>query len=72
MAKRLAYLDRPWTATEVETLKTEIKQSMPLRLIGLKLHRSPEAVHAKANDLRLSKKPRRLSPSGRTKSIAKR
>jgi hypothetical protein len=67
MAKTPPNSGKRWTPSEVQQLKTEIKQNTPTRVMGLKHGRTPEAVQSKANDLGLSTKPTNQSPYGTSK-----
>ena len=58
---------KPWTKTDVQTLKELVKGNTPTRLIGRELGRSPEAIYNKADELDISLKPVNQSPYNRRK-----
>lgn len=67
MAKKPTNQGKQWTTADVASLRKQIEQNTPTRVMGLKLERSPGAVQQKANDLGLSTKPTNQSPYNRRK-----
>ena len=67
MAKSTRNNGKPWTASEVKQLKTEIKGNTPTRVIGVKHGRSESAIRGKAQAEGLSLKPTNQSPYGTKK-----
>ena len=67
MPKKPPNSGKAWSTADVASLKREIKQNTPTRVMGLHLGRSPAAVQLKANDLGLSTKPTNQSPYGHRK-----
>lgn len=57
-----------WTAQQKAILRVLIGQNTPTRVMGIKLERTPEAVQAMANLLKLSTKPTNQSPYNRRKT----
>ena len=64
MAKRPSNAGKPWTAGQVQQLKTLARQNTPTRVIGLKLGRTPDAVYAEAKKKHISLKPTNQRPYG--------
>jgi hypothetical protein len=64
MSKSTRNSGKPWTRTDVSTLRTLAKQNTPTRVIGLKLGRTEDAVRAKASENNISLKPTNQSPYG--------
>lgn len=58
---------KAWSPQDVKLLKTEVKQNTPTRVLGLHLGRTPEAVQAKAVELKVSLKPVNQSPYNKQK-----
>ena len=56
-----------WSGSDERQLRQLAHQNTPTRVMGLKLGRTPEAVQAKACDLRISLKPTNQSPYNRSK-----
>lgn len=56
-----------WTASDKQKLKTLALGNTPTRVMGIKLHRSDDAVRSKAQDLGVSLKPTNQSPYNRRK-----
>jgi hypothetical protein len=52
---------KPWTKDDISQLRKLAKQNRPLRIIGLKLGRSPYAIRTKASEKGISL--RRTNPS---------
>jgi len=46
-----------WTKEDISQLRELAKENRPLRIIGLKLGRSPYAIRAKASEKGISLKP---------------
>lgn len=55
----------PWSATDLERLRTLAEGNTPTRVIGFKLGRSANAVQHKASELGITLKPVNRSPYGR-------
>jgi len=49
---------KAWTAAEVKKLRELAKKKTPTAVIGQKLQRTPSGVRHKANDLKISLKPK--------------
>ena len=45
---------KPWTKDDISQLRKLAKQNRPLRIIGLKLGRSPYAIRTKASEKGIS------------------
>jgi len=58
---------KAWTPADVRQLKQEVKHNTPTRVLGLHLGRTPQAVQAKAGELKVSLKPTNQSPYGTQK-----
>ena len=67
MAKDPKNHGKPWTRTDVQQLRQEVKQNTPTRVLGIHLGRTPEAVQQKAGELDISLKPTNQSPYGTRK-----
>ena len=67
MAKQPSRAGKEWTKSEVTKLKVLAKENTPTRVIGLKMHRTPEAVQSKASNIKVSLKPTNQSPYSRKK-----
>jgi hypothetical protein len=68
MAKTPKNHGQPWTSSDNQQLKKLIRENTPTRVTGLKLERTPEAVHGHANRIGLSTKPVNQRPNkGRRK-----
>ena len=64
MSKSTRNSGKPWTRTDVSTLRVLANQNTPTRVIGLKLGRTEDAVRAKASEKNISLKPTNQSPYG--------
>ena len=53
---------KPWTKDDISQLRKLAKQQRPLRIIGLKLGRSPYAIRAKASEKGISLRRASQSP----------
>lgn len=49
MTKGTRNIGKPWTKEDVSQLRELAKENTPLRIIGIKLGRSPYGIRAKAN-----------------------
>jgi hypothetical protein len=58
---------QPWSASQVQQLKTLAAGNTPTRVIGLKMGRTPGAVQSKASSEGISLKPTNQSPYNRKK-----
>ncbi len=58
---------QPWTPAADKQLRDLAKQNTPTRAIGLKTGRTPDAVQARASDIKVSLKPTNQSPYNRPK-----
>jgi len=58
---------KSWSSSDVKQLKELAKGNTPTGVIGLKLGRTPAAIHAKASQERVSLKPTNQSPYNRRK-----
>jgi hypothetical protein len=58
---------KPWSPADVRQLKQEVKHNTPTRVLGIHLGRTPQAVQAKATELKVSLKPTNQSPYGTQK-----
>lgn len=67
MSKSTRNTGKPWTNSQVSTLRQLAKQNTPTRVIGLKLGRTEGAIRAKAGQQHISLKPVNQSPYGRRK-----
>jgi hypothetical protein len=56
-----------WTPADDKLLRQLSRENTPTRVIGLKLERTPEAVQARASELKVSLKPVNQSPYNRRK-----
>ncbi|OGQ06182.1 MAG: hypothetical protein A2W61_01210 [Deltaproteobacteria bacterium RIFCSPLOWO2_01_44_7] len=65
MAKYNRNTGKHWTSSEVSNLRQLAGHNTPTRVIGFKLGRTPEAVHQKASQERISLKPTNQSPYNR-------
>ena len=65
MAKSMRNSGKQWTKQEVAELKTLAKQNTPMRVIGLKLGRTPPAIYSKASEKGIRLKPTNQSPYNR-------
>lgn len=45
---------KPWTKEDISQLRELAKENRPLRIIGLKLGRSPNAIRTKASEKGIS------------------
>ena len=67
MGKKPTNHGKEWTAAEVLQLREAARGNTPTRVMGLKLGRTPDAVQAKAAEIKLSLKPTNQSPYGAKK-----
>lgn len=58
---------KQWSRSDVSQLRKLAKQNTPTRVIGLKLGRTVNAVHAKASQESISLKPTNQRPYGTRK-----
>ncbi len=58
---------KPWSATEVKSLKELAMGNTPTRVAGLKLGRTESSIYAKASEQGISLKPTNQSPYNRKK-----
>lgn len=58
---------KSWTPQDVKQLRQLVQQNTPTRVIGLKLHRTPEAIQSEAGKEGISLKPTNQSPYNRRK-----
>jgi len=65
MAKSTRNAGKPWTPAQVGELRALARGNTPIRVIGLKLGRSPGAISAKATEQRISLKPTNQRPYNR-------
>jgi len=64
MPKKPANHGTDWTPAQVVQLRNEAAGNTPTPVIAIHLKRTPAAVQAKAEELRLSLKPTNQSPYG--------
>jgi hypothetical protein len=67
MAKTPSNHGKQWSNQDISQLKMLAKENTPTRVAGLKLGRTPDAVQAKASEIRVSLKPTNQSPYNRRK-----
>lgn len=67
MAKTPSNHGKEWKPAEVKQLRELARENTPTRVIGLKLDRTPGAVHSKASEENISLKPTNQSPYNRSK-----
>jgi hypothetical protein len=67
MAKSTRNTGKPWTSSDVKSLKQLATGNTPTRVIGLKLGRTAAAVQGKASSEGISLKPTNQSPYGTKK-----
>ena len=68
MTKGTRNVGKIWTKEDVSQLRKLAKENIPLRIIGIKLGRSPNGVRTKASEKGISLKPTNQSPyNGRKK-----
>jgi hypothetical protein len=54
MTKSTRNVGKPWTKDDIAQLKELAKENRPLRIIGIKLGRSPYAIRTKASEKGIS------------------
>jgi len=54
MTKSTRNVGKPWTKDDIAQLKELAKEKRPLRIIGIKLGRSPYAIRTKASEKGIS------------------
>ena len=54
MTKATRNLGKTWAKEDVSQLKELVKENTPLRIIGIKLGRSPNGIRAKASEQGIS------------------
>jgi hypothetical protein len=64
MAKTPSNHGKVWSPTEVALLRDLAAKNTPTRVMGIKLHRTPEAVRDKASDKGISLRPWNQRPYG--------
>jgi hypothetical protein len=57
MTKGTRNIGKTWTKEDVSQLRELAKENTPIRIIGIKLGRSPNGVRAKASEKRISLRP---------------
>jgi hypothetical protein len=62
MTKGTRNIGKPWTKEDVSQLRELAKENRPLRIIGLKLGRTPDGVRAKASEKGISLRRTNQSP----------
>jgi len=67
MTKSTHNTGKPWTSSDVRTLRQLARENTPTRVIGVKLGRTPAAVRTKASEEGISLKPTNQSPYNRRK-----
>jgi len=67
MPKKPSNSGKPWTKSDVSTLRKLAKQNTPTRVIGLKMKRTESSIYSKSSSLNLSLKPTNQSPYNRRK-----
>ena len=67
MPKYTRNTGKAWTPTAESKLGALAAQNTPIRVIGLKLGRTEDAVRTKASELHVSLKPTNRSPYNRSK-----
>ncbi len=67
MAKSTRNSGKPWSGSDVLTLKDLASKNTPTRVIGLKLGRSAVSVYSKASEKGVVLKPINQSPYNRKK-----
>lgn len=65
MAKYNRNTGKPWTPTDLSSLRALARENTPTRVIGLKLGRTEDAVRTKASDNGISLHPTNQSPYNR-------
>ena len=50
-------IGKPWTKEDISQLRELVKENTPLRIIGIKLGRSPNGIRAKASEKGISLRP---------------
>jgi hypothetical protein len=65
MAKKPSNHNKPWTKTDLQSLKKLADQNTPTRVMGIKLKRTPDSVQNKASQEGVSLKPVNQSPYNR-------
>jgi len=58
---------QPWTPAADRQLRDLAKQNTPTRVIGIKTGRTPDAVQARASEIKVTLKPTNQSPYNRRK-----
>ena len=54
MTKGTRNVGKPWTKEDVSQLRELAKENRPIRIIGIKLGRSPNGIRAKASEKGIS------------------
>jgi hypothetical protein len=67
MSKSTRNTGKPWSPSEIKTLKALAKGNTPTRVIGLKLGRTEGAIYSKAAQTGTSLAPTNQSPYNRKK-----
>ncbi len=49
---------KPWSPSDMEMLKGDVKRHTPTRMIAMHLKRTVDSIYAKASELHLSLRPR--------------
>ena len=62
MTKATRNIGKPWTKEDVSLLRELAKENRPIRIIGIKLGRSPDGLRAKASEKGISLRRRNQSP----------
>jgi len=58
---------QPWTPSADKQIRDLAAQNTPTRVIGIKTGRTPDAVQARASEIKVSLKPTNQSPYNRRK-----
>ena len=62
MTKGTRNIGKTWTKEDVSQLRELVKENTPIRIIGIKLGRSPNGVRAKASEKGISLRRTNQSP----------
>jgi hypothetical protein len=65
MSKSNRNSGKPWSQSDVSSLRSLAKHNTPTRVIGLKIGRTPDAVYKKASEENISLHPTNQSPYNR-------
>jgi len=62
MTKATRNIGKTWTKEDISQLRELAKENTPLRIIGIKLGRTPDAIRTKASEKGISLRRTKQSP----------